>query len=506
MSMSALHDRIEGVLLGTAAGDALGAPYEFGPPLPAGTEVAMAGGGPWSPGEWTDDTAMAVAIAEAAARGGDLRADSVQDAVVARWREWSLSAKDVGIQTAAVLSEVASQGAITAVAARRAAAGLHARTGRTAGNGSLMRTAPVALAYLLAGKTGEQGGEQAGEQAGERDMVQAARAISGLTHHDPLAADACVLWCSAIRHAVLSGAIDVRVGLRHLSDDSRDYWQDRIAEAERREPADFPHNGYVVQALQGAWSAIHHTPEPAENPAAGVFRADRMRLALEAAVRGGRDADTVAAIAGGLLGAAYGASAVPLQWRARLHGWPRARARDLVTLASEVARRGIPDGFDGAYRGSETGTAVRHPYDEQVILGGVGALRRLPAGVDAVVSMCRLADRDIRTDMPHVEVRLIDRPGLEDNPHLEFVLTETARAVEWLRGQGRTVLLHCVGAHSRTPTVAALYGSRLRGVSTAEALQDVRNVLPGADPNPAFRTALRRLSFGETGSQPARRC
>jgi len=44
--MSALHDRIEGVLLGTAAGDALGAPYEFGPPLPAGTEVAMAGGGP----------------------------------------------------------------------------------------------------------------------------------------------------------------------------------------------------------------------------------------------------------------------------------------------------------------------------------------------------------------------------------------------------------------------------------------------------------------------------
>src|SRR5258708_34915832 len=51
-------------------------------------------------------------------------------------------------------------------------------------------------------------------------------------------------------------------------------------------------------------------------------------LALDAAVRGGNDTDTVAAIAGGLLGAAYGASAVPADWRRVLHGWPDLRTHD----------------------------------------------------------------------------------------------------------------------------------------------------------------------------------
>ncbi len=64
-------DRACGVLLATAAGDALGAGYEFGPPLPAGAPVTMTGGGHfcWAPGEWTDDTSMALAIAETAATG-----------------------------------------------------------------------------------------------------------------------------------------------------------------------------------------------------------------------------------------------------------------------------------------------------------------------------------------------------------------------------------------------------------------------------------------------------
>lgn len=479
--MSVTHDRAEGVLLCTAAGDALGAPYEFGPPLPAGTEVAMTGGGPWEPGEWTDDTAMAIAIAEVAAEGRDLRDESAQDAVVARWREWSRGAKDVGIQTSAVLSAAASGGRITAARARAAAAELHSRTGRSAGNGSLMRTAPVALAYLDGGADAEDA------------MVAAARELSALTHHDPLAGDACVLWCCAIRAAAHTGVTDIRVGLRHLDAGARAEWQAHIEKAERSQPADFPNNGFVVQALQGAWSAIHHTPEPAEDPAAGVFRADRLRLALEAAVRGGRDADTVAAIAGGLLGAAYGASAVPLEWREKLHGWPNARSRDLVRLASAIGRRGAPDGFDDSYPGSAGSAAVRHPYDDRVVLGGIGALRSLPAGVDAVVSLCRVGDGDVRTDMPHVQVRLIDRAEPADNPHLDFVLLQAVRAVERLRAEGRTVLLHCVGAASRTPTVAALYGMRLRGVSAEEALRDVCSTLPHADPNRGFRAALRRL-------------
>jgi ADP-ribosylglycohydrolase len=59
---------------------------------------------------------------------------------------------------------------------------------------------------------------------------------------------------------------------------------------------------------------------------------------LQAAVRGGGDTDTVAAIAGGLLGAAYGASAVPDEWRAALHGWPGLRADDLTALAVKIAQ------------------------------------------------------------------------------------------------------------------------------------------------------------------------
>ena len=78
---SAQHDRACGVLLGTAAGDALGAPHEFGPPRGPELDVAMVGGGVgWAPGEWTDDTSMAIAIAEVAATGADLRAPEAQDA------------------------------------------------------------------------------------------------------------------------------------------------------------------------------------------------------------------------------------------------------------------------------------------------------------------------------------------------------------------------------------------------------------------------------------------
>lgn len=105
---TAQRDRACGVLLGTAAGDALGAGYEFGPPLPADAEVAMRGGGSfgWAPGEWTDDTSMAIAIAEVAATGADLHEASAQDAIVARWLEWASDATDIGNQTRHVFSEV----------------------------------------------------------------------------------------------------------------------------------------------------------------------------------------------------------------------------------------------------------------------------------------------------------------------------------------------------------------------------------------------------------------
>src|SRR6478736_817641 len=100
------RDRAAGVLLASAAGDALGAGYEFSYPDPE-TTIAMIGGGPFgfAPGEWTDDTSMAVAIARVTAAGLDLRTTEGLDADAAGFNDWFDSGpKDIGNQTRAVLS------------------------------------------------------------------------------------------------------------------------------------------------------------------------------------------------------------------------------------------------------------------------------------------------------------------------------------------------------------------------------------------------------------------
>ncbi len=318
---AAQRDRAAGILLATACGDALGAAYEFGPPLPESIPVQMLGGGSfgWAPGEWTDDTSMAVVIAEVAATGADLRSASAQDRIAARWAEWGRDAPDVGVQTRAVL--VAAGPAVTAASLGAAAADHHRRTGRSGGNGALMRTAPVALAYLH-------------DPVG---LAAAATQLSALTHPDPESGEACVLWCRAIRHAVLYGTFEgLRLALDALPPDRAAVWAARLDEAERLAPADFDHNGWVVQALQGAWSAIMRTPVPAENSQTGTTPGQHLVHALEAAVRGGRDTDTVAAIAGGLLGARWGASAISAGWRTICHGWPGLRGDDLVDVGLRI--------------------------------------------------------------------------------------------------------------------------------------------------------------------------
>jgi ADP-ribosylglycohydrolase/predicted protein tyrosine phosphatase len=482
-------DRAAGVLLATACGDALGAGYEFGPPLPDQTPVGMVGGGPfgWAPGEWTDDTSMAIPIARIAATGADLRSTEAQDQIAAQWAEWANEAVDVGNQTRAVLWAARSNptGATLTVAATAH----HQATGRSAGNGALMRTAPIALAYLH-------------DPAG---LDQAAHQIAALTHHDPEAGEACALWCQAIRHAVLHGTLDgLRDAVDALPADRAGVWQDRLEQAENRPPAHFTNNEWVVAALQGAWSAIVRTPTPDQDPAAGVFPAQHLQNALEAAVRGGHDTDTVAAIAGGLLGAVWGASAVPLAWQRRLHGWPSLRARDLIRLGLLTATGGQPDSagwpaapvFDYADYGA-IHTLAAHPHDLGIHLGGVGILDQLPEDVDAVVSLCRLGADQVPAPGvaagDHVEVWLIDRDDSGANPHLAHVLHQAATTVAELRAEGRTVLLHCVQAQSRTPAVAAMYAMLTRGLAADQALADVRRALPGAHPNDSFVAALHEL-------------
>src|SRR5450759_2184228 len=211
------------------------------------------------------------------------------------------------------------------------------------------------------------------------------------------------------------------------------------------QPADFEQNGWVVHALQGAWSAITNTAAAA-GPA-------HFHSALEAAVRGGKDTDTVAAIAGALVGGLYGASAVPAQWRRKLHGWPGLRSRDLVRLGVLTARGGKSDasGWPAAaqmdyskYKGS--GALAQHPLDDHVWIGGVDAVAKLPPGVNAVVSLCRMGDAQVPAKGvaigDHIEVWLIDESEPDKNPNLDFVLTDAAEAIKVLRAEGRTVLLH----------------------------------------------------------------
>ena len=486
---SAQADRAAGVLLGLACGDALGAGYEFRPARINGEPVVMVGGGGfgWAPGQWTDDTSMAVAISEPASTGADLRSVAALDAITERFVGWAKDAPDVGIQTGAVLRSIA--GEPTSDAAMASAREHFARTGRT-GNGSLMRTAPVALAYLH-------------DPDARR---QAARDVSLLTHGDDEAGEACALWCDAIAHAVLHGNLDgLRLAVAALPAERARVWSERLDHAESVAPHEIPHNGWVVAALQAAWSAISRTPVPSPNPAGGSFPAQHLALALDAAVRAGDDTDTVAAIAGGLLGARWGASAVPLQWQRILHGWPGLRSRDLIRLGLLSARAGKPDSSGwpldsmhdySGYPGADALAA--HPHDSGVLLSGVGHLRHLPVGVDAVVSLCRLGADEVPatglSDGDHVEVWLIDSDDTTVNPNLDFVLNQAADAVAVFRAEGRTVLLHCVQAQSRTPAVAALYSARHRGVGIGQALDDVHSALPEAHPNAAFREALERLS------------
>lgn len=314
------NDRAAGVLVATAAGDALGAGYEFTYPRPD-VPIEMIGGGlgPFAPGEWTDDTSMALAIAEISATGIPIGHGDGLDAIAAQFVRWyDTRPKDIGNQTRTVLQGCTP----TAEAMQRKARGL---TGRTGGNGSLMRTAPVGIAHLDDGAA----------------CLTAAREISALTHADPRAIEACQLWSYAIRHAVLHGTFDgVRLVLGELPAEPATYWRGLLDEAEAAETAAvFHNNGWVVHALQTAWWAITH---------AGASGPEHLQQALELAVRAGGDTDTTAAIAGGLLGARWGASAVPARWQQMLHGWPGYRTSDLVRLALATASRGRDESYSGA--------------------------------------------------------------------------------------------------------------------------------------------------------------
>lgn len=310
------RDRAAGVLLGQAAGDALGVPYEFAPRIPVGTAEMIGGGlGPYQPAEWSDDTQMAACIALAAADGADLGTDAGLDAVAAGFLHWrNRGASDIGNLTREVLDGVTPG---PALASRMSVVAQSLAADERAGNGALMRTGVVGLVHLH-----DRGA-----------TARAAARTAALTHAHPLCIESSILWSEAVRVAVLEATLDPRAGLDLLAHGSRSRWEAWIDEAEAGGPRSFTRNGWTVTALQAAWASIDATRD--------LTGTAHLEAALQEAVAVGDDTDTVAAIAGALLGARYGASSVPAAWGDAVHGWPGLRGQDLRRLALTIAENGV---------------------------------------------------------------------------------------------------------------------------------------------------------------------
>jgi len=195
-----------------------------------------------------------------------------------------------------------------------------------------MRTAPIGLMAGPAPSDPSSPGHTVSTVAGW------ARAVSDLTHGDPETGDAAVLWSVMIHQAVTHGVVDAGSAVACLPQARQGLWAARLAEAADARPGDFPHNGWVVHALQASWAALHR---------AGLDLTDDLTAtstgfvaAMQEAVNAGSDTDTVAAITGALAGAFVGVDRIPEGWRGAVHGWGGEgvvmRAADLEQLALGV--------------------------------------------------------------------------------------------------------------------------------------------------------------------------
>ncbi|GAA2208444.1 ADP-ribosylglycohydrolase family protein [Nonomuraea monospora] len=282
-----LAQRAIGAIVGSAVGDALGAPFEFGPagafssrfPVP-GAGGEMAGGGGWDAGEATDDTQMAVHIAESLLERGGLDLPDV----FARFQRWAADdPKDIGLQTEDVLTR--------GLPWNQAATAHYRSSLRAAGNGALMRATPSAVYFA---------------HAGRQATMDAARRITALTHGDPAAWEGTAIFHDLIRIA-LNGTNPLDELPQTLATVHPDHRQ-RYATV--LDPAWHPSqatefNGAVWPCLGSAVWALR-TTHSYEN-------------ALRAAIDLGGDTDTVAAVTGGLAGAVYGPLAIPADWTELLH-------------------------------------------------------------------------------------------------------------------------------------------------------------------------------------------
>jgi len=287
-----LKERYRGSLLGLAVGDAIGTTLEFTEPGSFAPLEEMIGGGPFglNPGEWTDDTSMALCLAASLVerKGFDAR-DQMERYV--RWRDTGyMSSKgrcfDIGGTVSSSLRRFEATGDPFA----------GSTDPRTAGNGSLMRLAPIPLFYA-------DNPPQAIEKAAESSRT---------THAAQTAVDAC-RYLAALIVGALHGASKEELLSSHYSPVSG-YWQQHPLAAEideiaagsfkQRQPPEIQGTGYVVKSLEAALWAFYHSVS--------------FREGCLLAVNLGDDADTTGAVYGQLAGAFYGEQGIPQAWRTRL--------------------------------------------------------------------------------------------------------------------------------------------------------------------------------------------
>lgn len=452
-----------GCMLGAAIGDALGAPFEFKSagrysarfpePVIGGIGELIGGGGfGWQPGQFTDDTEMAVAVAESLLANDGIDIDDQ----LARFRAWGASANDVGNLTRQVLGNglPADQAALAVLAARGACS--------TAGNGSIMRAAPGAIYFA---------------RKDTQTTMAAGRTLSAVTHADPLAQ-----WAVAAQHefirTALSGAdpLDaIPTILQAMPPEVRAVYAPLFAVG--YQPGVSPGNGSAMGALaQALWALRNH------HSFAG---------AVTAAIDLGDDTDSVAAVTGAIAGARAGIGNIPSRWLTYVHGYlthpdgtlQRYNGLRLQRLAHSL----LGDSFN---HDDDTDEPYRQPAELTPglwLTNRAGA--RTVAADSAVVSLCRIDDtmrKPIRR-----EVYLIDQAG-NKNPALVNVIDDALESIETLLNDGHNVVLHCFAGKSRTALVATAWLLR-QGHSLAQARAIMAERWPIAHyDNPSFLAELTR--------------
>ena len=288
------RERFVGCLTGLAVGDALGTTLEFKKPGTFEPIDDMVGGGPFrlEPGQWTDDTSMALCLADSLIQRGAFDPADQMRRYVKWWREGYRSSRpgvcfDIGNTVRASLARFERTG--------DPLAGLVDEN--TAGNGSLMRLAPVPMFY--AGSPSE--------------AIARAADSSWTTHGAAEALDACryfaALLVGALRgeskSTLLSDAFDPAGNTWELEPLAPRIRAIAAGSYKDKKAASIRASGYVVHTLEAALWAFH---------ASSTFKEGALL-----AVNLGEDADTTGAVYGQLAGAFYGAAGIPQEWRERLY-------------------------------------------------------------------------------------------------------------------------------------------------------------------------------------------